>query len=63
MKIKEGEIKRGILGKVNVCRVCNSMFMSNRSTAKICSNKCKVKEYRNNENIKILERIKAKYQI
>jgi hypothetical protein len=63
MIVREGKKKKGVLGKINRCECCKEMFISNRSTAKWCSNNCKIKGYRNRKNKALIQQIKAKYKI
>ncbi len=58
---------KGTETKVNTCKYCNIVFVSNRSTALYCSDAHRVKYARKMANIrlhdKILNEIKVKYSI
>jgi hypothetical protein len=61
VKIKGNKSGKGVLAKLNVCKTCNKAFLSNRSTAKVCSNTCKVKSYRMRVNNKLIQEIKIRF--
>lgn len=63
IKIRGNKSGKGLIGKLNVCSGCNKPFLSNRSTAKWCSNTCKVKGYRKRQNMSLIEKIKTRYGI
>lgn len=58
---------KGTETKINTCKYCNVVFLSNRSTAKYCSDSHRVKYSRkmarNKLHDKILSEIKSKYSI
>lgn len=61
MKIKKNRTKKGTLRKEKLCKECNTGFLSNRNTAKYCSDTCKDKSYRNRLKRAIMEQIKESY--
>lgn len=61
VKIKGNKSGKGVLAKLNVCKTCNKSFLSNRSTATLCSNTCKVKAYRRRVNNELIQEIKKRY--
>ena len=63
IKIRLNKTGKGVIGKVNLCCGCNRTFLSNRSTAKWCSNTCKVKGYRKRKNKALIDKIKIQYGI